>query len=99
MNVLKNLKLDLSYIKSDDQKKLVKIISRISEASYRRGVQQGQEAIEAVHSIAGKDLHKFRYEVSLDKKFFGMTPVDRLYAEYDDSLDDIGLYKHELFES
>ncbi len=98
MNVLKNLNLDLSDIKSDDQKKLVKIIARISEASYRRGIQQGHDTIEAVHCIAGKDLHKFRYGVSLDKIFFGMTPVDRLYVEYGNSLVDIGLYKHELFE-
>ncbi len=92
MNVVKNIKLDLSYLKESDKKKLLKVMARISEASYRRGVQQGHEAIDAVRVIAGKDLHKFRYGVSLDKTFMGFSPIDTLAAEYGLSLNKIGLY-------
>ncbi len=95
MNVSKSIKLDLSDMKIGDKTKLLKVIARISEASYRRGVEQGHVAINAVYCVSGKDLHKFRYGVSLDKSFFGLTGVDRIYLEYGLSLDEIGLYKHE----
>ena len=71
------------------KKKLVQLMARISEASYRRGFQHGTLGR---HNI---DPQKFRRSQSLDSSPFtdrpgGLTAIERLNVEY--GLSKVGLW-------
>lgn len=73
---------DFDLLSPAARKKLVRLMSRISEASYRRGFQHGTLG---QHTI---DPHKLRYEGSIDQSPLTDRPravlsaEDRLFAEY-----------------
>ena len=92
--------LDGELMRSSDalRNRIVKVIARISEASYRRGIQHGAKFRDNL----GGDVCKFRSEISIDKapmadvKGFPEMPgaetaTDRLDIEYGYSLSDWGL--------
>ena len=83
-------------------KRILRVMARVSEASYRRGVQQG--ALFHMNGEIGGDLWEYRYAISLDKapcadipKFPTITGMpsahDRLVTEYGNSLSEWGLYQ------
>lgn len=53
---------DLQHIDKQTKKKLVRLMARLAERSYRRGFQQGYECDRPV-----ADLVKFRFFTSLDR--------------------------------
>jgi hypothetical protein len=69
------------------RRKLVRLLARVSEASYRRGVQQGVHFAKQNRPI--RDPFKMRYEQSLDNSPYydspsgGGTAIERLFAEFD----------------
>lgn len=78
-NVIGNIKLNLSTLSEKDQASLLKVIARISEASYRRGVQQG--AFMKENGRLGDDntsLGSWRYDITLDKS----PPADFSYCSF-----------------
>ncbi len=95
MYLLKNLTLDLGNLDDRQKRTLLKLIARISEASYRRGLQQGRVFEDAGAFRA--DPGDWRYSKSLDDSPYGewnkpfMTAVERLDCEYGTSLRDVGL--------
>jgi len=82
-------------LSDNTKKKLKKLISRIMERAYRRGVQQALVLNEnnAIDEWIKNDLHKFRYGKSLQKSIgldgFVTTSQERLDIE--ESLDTVGL--------
>ena len=63
------------------RKKIVKLLARVSEKSYRRGAQQSQN-VPWVHDSQSK----WRYSnidksIGINKKF-GIKTVDRLFVQY-----------------
>ena len=73
------------------KKRLVKLIARIAEKSYRRGFQHGTLGLHTV------DAYKFRYKKSLDQSPFtdvlppcscGHTAIERLFME--NPMEDLG---------
>ena len=98
MSVLsKNIRLDLSgKLTEREQNSLLRFMARLSEASYRRGLQQGKTFADAGAFTA--DPYVVRYERSLDASPWGenarhspWTAQDRLWMEYRASLIDVGL--------
>ena len=77
------------------KKKLIRLMARISEKSYRRGFQQGVVLSEARPDSIQPDLHAWRYDQSLDKSVGGDgmgildKSIDRLFCE-NGALDDLG---------
>lgn len=98
MNVAAGLRLDLSSLPSRDRRALVKLIARISEASYRRGFQQGVHVARAGEADEESAL-RLRSWTSLDRSPRGEKPVRdvgisagrRLNIEFGISLQDVGL--------
>lgn len=86
------------FKKLDDsmKKKVIKLLSRVMEAAYRRGVQQAltvpSDRLEPKLLEEG-GLWKWRYENSLDKSvgidFFNSKSKERLFMEHG-CLRDIG---------
>lgn len=70
--------------------KLLRLMARIMERAYRRGVQQ---AMEMEPTVEIGDLHAYRYENSLDDSLgldgFRSSSLERLAME--ESLDEVGL--------
>jgi hypothetical protein len=76
------------------KRKLVRLMARISEKSYRRGFQQGHTFRE--HDVATVDPAKLRFNVSLERSPYtdaidekghwhvksGHTVIERLFMEY-----------------
>lgn len=79
------------------KKKLIRLMARISEASYRRGFQQGVVFKEERPKTITNDLWKWRFEQSLDKAKGGdgfngvLKSQERLFLEYGE-LREIGLW-------
>lgn len=95
MYLLRNFNLDLYGMDNKSKSALLKLLARVSEASYRRGLQQGR-----VFEAAGAfkvDPGTWRYERSLDSSPWGeankkcMTAIEGLDCEYGASLRDVGL--------
>ena len=96
-NIHEGIHLDLSSIPKRQKKAIVKFMARIMEDSYRRGWEHGlnEDIGEVEHPF------KLRFFRSLDKcpnpktakQKDSMIPItiDRLYAEYQKSLQEIGL--------
>ena len=78
------------------RRKLVKLMARISEASYRRGFQQGVVLNNAAPETIPPDLADWRYRQSLAKSIGGdgwkgmNDSIERLFCEYR-VLTDVGL--------
>jgi hypothetical protein len=80
-----------------DKRDMLKLMARVAEQAYRRGVQQGA-------GLAGKpsfrgDLWEWRYRPSLDLSPWVDSPttttsLDRLDAECGEQLRDLGLSKN-----
>lgn len=85
---------DFSHIDQATQKKLIKLMARISEKSYRRGFQHGQcFANEGYRAVDGNHL---RFDVPIDKSPYtdtfhpngkwapnsGHSAIERLLMEY-----------------
>lgn len=70
---------------TDEQRRLfVVLLARVSERSYRRGLQQGAE-MPASRPLR-EDLHAWRYSISTDASHYADAPavdrsVDRLFTE------------------
>lgn len=86
---------EFSHLSGDDSKKLVRLIARISERSYRRGVQQ-TITLYRKNSILPQiidNLYDYRYENDLDNSYgldgLKTTSLERLDME--ESLREIGL--------
>lgn len=78
---------EFDHLPEKDRKKLVRLMARISEASYRRGFQQG--AVVGHH--CAWPLHDYRYRFSLDRAAFAegdveMSSIGRLDCEHHDLL-------------
>lgn len=94
--VNKKIKYNALADLTQEQKEIVlKLMARTSEASFRRGYQQGQECEDTV--ISGFDLRYGRHSLTLD---FSKEPVmgcrtvpstERLLAEYGNQLKFVGL--------
>lgn len=80
---------EFSHLNDKDKKKLVRLMARISEKSYRRGLQHGAEGVNIV------DPAHLRFKVSLDESPFTDTvnekdkwindrrkSIDRLWMEF-----------------
>lgn len=93
---------DLDGLPDQMKNKIAVVMARISEASYRRGIQHG--AVFSAHNALGSenDLHDYRYKISLDSApcadvkghppIHGMeTAIDRVDCEYGASLSEWGL--------
>ncbi len=96
-DIARGLTLNLSQKLTDKEKNaLVKFIGRISEASYRRGYQQGHYALKSGNQVT--DPSVLRFDRSLDNapwgenaKSSGRNSVDILKIEYGHCFEDIGL--------
>lgn len=97
MNVAAGIRLDLSSLSSRNRQALRKLMARISEASYRRGFQQG--AYMALRGEADdKSASRLRHTRSLDvsprgesyARDRGRPAVERFGMEYGD-LAEVGL--------
>jgi len=80
---------DLSALGAIERKRLKKLIARVSEASYRRGLQQGK--VFAEHGAFRADPGRWRFARSLDATPCGetgevapwcKTSLERLQAEH-----------------
>lgn len=86
---------EFDHLSDQDVKKLIRLIARISESSYRRGFQHG---VVETGGECGMDSWKWRHEKSLDNSPWAMHPpktttsIERLMTEHG-ILDDIGLYR------
>lgn len=90
---------EFEHLAVKDKKKLLKLMARIMERAYRRGVQQALFMYEK-HLIDKKlicafGLHAWRYNISLDKSVgidkFTTSSLERLFIE--EPLDEIGFDK------
>lgn len=87
--------MEFSKLTPDIKKKLLKLISRIMERSYRRGVQQALHMKDEgiIDSWILDDPHKFRYgksiSVSIGLDGFTTPALERL--EMEEHLSTIGL--------
>lgn len=97
MRLSAGLRLDLSSLPARDRRALVKLMARISEASYRRGLQHGVHmAVRGETDTARAD--RIRGTLSLDvsprgesyARDRGRPSVERLRMEYGD-LAEVGL--------
>ena len=75
---------EFDHLDNKNKKKLIKLIARIAEASYRRGFQHGDVI---VHGMADTQMYKYRYRTSLDlspySNFPGSTSaIERLFMEH-----------------
>lgn len=97
---------DWEKIQPRFRKDLIKLIARISEASYRRGFQHGATMThDGRFTFDERWLHRFRFETSLNKApdpqaapkiLCGVcgtpkTSIGRLAIEYERSLSNLGL--------
>lgn len=76
------------HLSDRDKKRLLRVMWRISEKSYRRGLQHGMQAEPTV------DPYEYRYERNLDKApgcdgWGGTSAFERLVIEYRE-LNEIG---------
>ncbi len=97
MNVAAGIRLDLSSLSARDRQALRKLMARVSEASYRRGFQQG--AYMALRGQADDEsASRLRHTLSLDvsprgesyARDRGRPSVERFAMEYGD-LAEVGL--------
>lgn len=79
---------EFDHLTERDRRKLLRLMARLAEKSYRRGAQQG--AVLGAEGVVAHDLHKWRYERSLDRcpwldcpEMYN-DPVQRLLMENDD---------------
>jgi len=97
MNVAAGIRLDLSSLPARDRRALRKLMARISEASYRRGFQQGVFMVGRGETNEAR-ANKLRWTVSLDvsprsesyARDRGRPSVERFDMEYGD-LEGVGL--------
>jgi hypothetical protein len=85
-----------------DKRDLLKLMARVAEQAYRRGVQQGA-GLAGKSSFRG-DLWEWRYRPSLDLSPWVDSPttttsLDRLDAECGDELRELGFSKNDGAES
>lgn len=98
MSVARGIRLNLSPLSAKDRRALVKLMARISEASYRRGFQQGAHfaLTGRANEESANELRRWR---SLDRSPRGEAPVVdvgrsalwRLDVEFGRALSEIGL--------
>jgi hypothetical protein len=74
-----------SHLSEKDRKRLVKLMARIAEKSYRRGVQHG--AVLSGDPMSRDELYDWRYRPSLDLSPWADSPmtqtsISRLFAEH-----------------
>lgn len=97
MNVAAGIRLDLSSLSARDRQALRKLMARVSEASYRRGFQQGVFMLARGETDTAR-ANKLRWTVSLDvsprgesyTRDRGRPAVERFDMEYGD-LGGVGL--------
>ena len=75
--------LEFSKLPELTKKRLLRLMARISENSFRRGLQHGK----VIRHPLVIEPAKFRFDVSLDKSpsahgFHTVTAIDRLFTEY-----------------
>ena len=71
-------------LKKKEKKDLLKLISMISESSYRRGFQQGSEIPEDERTIKPETL-RFSWSISKSPDInggCGMSSIDRVLTEF-----------------
>lgn len=97
MNVSAGIRLDLSSLSARDRQALRKLMARISEASYRRGLQHGVHMAlsgEADDESASRLRHTASLDVSPRGESYardrGRPSVERFGMEYGD-LAEVGL--------
>ena len=98
MNIAAGIRLDLSSLPARDRRALRKLMARISEASYRRGFQQGVYMVGRGATDESR-ANKLRSTLSLDvsprgesyARDRGRPAVERFDMEFGASLRDIGL--------
>lgn len=79
---------EFDHLTDGDRGKLLRLMARLAEKSYRRGAQQG--AVLGAEGVIAHDLHAWRYERSLDRcpwlddPQHTETALDRLLIENDD---------------
>lgn len=96
-DVTKGIALDLSGLSEKDKKKLIKVMSHISEASYRRGLNHG--CIFKQNHLFQKNVVEWCYKISLARSPLGefgvmkdsRSSIELLFQEYRESLNKIGL--------
>jgi hypothetical protein len=88
--------VNLSGLSARDKKQLIKFIGRVSEASYRRGFQQG--AVLQESGAIEISPHRLRYSRDIDKAPWGengkdsaRSAVDILDIEYGFAFNEVGL--------
>lgn len=94
----------LADLSASEKRAVLNLLSRISEASYRRGAQQGVTFQERCPEHLPKSLWSWRYERSLDKAppldgrpmSFLETSRDRLFCEYWSALRHVGLHRDDI---
>lgn len=97
MNVAAGIRLDLSALPARDRHALRKLMARVSEASYRRGFQQGVFMLARGETDTAR-ANKLRWTLSLDvsprgesyARDRGRPSVERFAMEYGD-LAEVGL--------
>ena len=87
---------DLDHLNEADKEKILNLISRISEKSFRRGFQHGYHYYE-YNKNAKKQIFDFRFTKDLGRSFWIKTnenkqsSIERLFMEYGPCLENIGL--------
>lgn len=86
------------------KRRLVKLMARISEKSYRRGLQHGVCDHAKECGLTEADASYLRFEVSIDRSPWfgyptmkhnlgrGTTAIERLDMEYGGYLSELGIY-------
>lgn len=75
-----------AHLSTPDQAQLVRLMARIAEQAYRRGVYQCAKLAESDGDLLPKDIYGWRHDLSLDKSpWLDDTTVEpaieRLFAE------------------
>lgn len=92
---------EFDHLDEKTKKKLIRLMSRIMERAYKRGVQQAVTLVESGKKFPvlenGSTLYKWRYEKSLDKSYgihewFVTSSIERLMMEEPDLIE-IGFYE------
>jgi hypothetical protein len=83
---------DFEGLSERTKRKLLVLMSRISEASYRRGCQQAQEMECAHDRIGGWRYGNLDKSPGFDTRHIKFTALERLDIEYGPQLYEVGLH-------
>ncbi len=80
---------EFENIEEDKRKKLIRLMARIMESSYRRGAQQSlyMERNGGTPTLCSeRELYEYRYDPDIDTSVgitgFTSSSIDRLFTEY-----------------